>query len=223
MKAPMRTTPAADKVLKLVAYFVLLALPLNAAQTAAEEISTRSVVSRGAHFTTWQNVQTRTDSRGQLVSRTNTIQELATGLNYQDERGNWHPSSDEIEIFEAGARVTQTAHKANFPANLNVQAAITVTTPEGAPFSTTPVGLAYTDTRSGESVWIAEIQDCQGVVYPPNMVAYPEAFTDIKAEVQYVNKMDRVESFVVLRERIPSPEIYGLSPATTILECWTEV
>ena len=38
---------------------------------------------------------------------------------------------------------------------------------------------------SGSNVLIAEVQNCQGVVLPPNQVLYPNGFTDFKADALY--------------------------------------
>src|SRR5208283_5374852 len=47
-------------------------------------------------------------------------------------------------------------------------------------------------------------------------------FTTVQADVQYTCAISGLEQFIVLREQLPSPALWGLNPATTLLEAWTE-
>ncbi len=51
---------------------------------------------------------------------------------------------------------------------------------------------------------------------------YPDAFTGFRADVRYTYKKSGLEQDVILRQRPPSPEAYGLNPATTWLWVLTE-
>lgn len=184
---------------------------------------TWSLIARGANNNTWHSVKTVTDPlTGRQWKHTNTIEELASGLNYFDGQ-MWQPSQEVIEVFVGGARAIQGQTRMTLPANLNVQAALTVTFANDESFTTTPTGIAYTDLATGESIWLAELKDCQGEVHQPRTVVYPDAFDTLKADVHYVYERDRIEAFVTLLERPPPPEVFGLDSASTVLECWTEV
>lgn len=199
-------------------------LHLRAADVAAPDTPSWTLITREADNNTWQSVRTVTDSRtGREFQRTNTIQEIASGLNYLDGQGSWQPSSEVIEIFAGGARAIQGQTKVTFPANLNVQEALNVTFKNGEHFVTTPLGISYTDLATGQSIWLAEIQDCQGQIHAPKTVVYADAFDTLKADVHYVYERDRVEAFISILENPAPPETYNLDPATTVLDCWTEV
>jgi hypothetical protein len=59
-------------------------------------------------------------------------------------------------------------------------------------------------------------------LYPPNVVIFPDAFTDFKADVRYTYTRAGFEQDIILHERPPGPEAYGLNPATTRLQVLTE-
>jgi hypothetical protein len=56
--------------------------------------------------------------------------------------------------------------------------------PDGRLLTRAVLGLSYFSAASGQSVLIAEVKDCQGELHPPNVIVYPDAFTDIKADVR---------------------------------------
>ena len=92
----------------------------------------------------------------------------------------------------------------------------------GSGCGVTSLGLSYFDTASGQSVLIAEVKDSIGQLTAPNQVVYEDAFTDFKADVQYTYTQTSFEQDVILRERPPLPEAYGLNSATTVLQVLTE-
>ena len=55
-----------------------------------------------------------------------------------------------------------------------------------------------------------------------NQVIYPNAFTDFKADVRYTYTKAGFEQDIILREQPPTPESFGLNPATARLEILTE-
>ena len=84
------------------------------------------------------------------------------------------------------------------------------------------LGLSYYDTASGNSVLIAEIKDCAGKLVAPNEVLYEDAFSGLDADVRYTYTKGGFEQDVILRERPPGPEAWGLNPATARLVILTE-
>src|SRR5262245_12719162 len=101
--------------------------------------------------------------------------------------------------------------------------AIDLLTPDGKRFRSHIIGLAYMDAASGRSTMFAEIKDCNGAVLPPNQVWYQDAFEgDCVADVRMTYTKSGFEQDVILRDAPPSPAAYGLDPATTRLEVWTE-
>jgi hypothetical protein len=160
------------------------------------------------------------DAKGR--SQTKTVVQIETGLNYLDESGEWVPSEAVIENYPEGARAFKGQHKASFAGNLNIQGAIRLTLPDGRRLVSHVLGLAYFDNSTGESVLFAPIQDCEGWIHPPNQVIYLSAFEGIRADVRYLYTKSGFEQDIVLRQAPPSPRDFGLDPATTQMEVWTE-
>jgi hypothetical protein len=95
--------------------------------------------------------------------------------------------------------------------------------PDGKRFRSHVLGLAYRDAASGQSVMIADIQNSIGAVLPPNQVIYQDAFDgDCTADVRYTYTCGAFEQDIIILTAPPSPQSYGLNPATTRLEVWTE-
>src|SRR5439155_18165367 len=59
-------------------------------------------------------------------------------------------------------------------------------------------------------------------LHPPNVIVYPDAFTDIKADLRYTYTIYGLEQDIVLLERPETPDTFGLDPKTTRLEVVTE-
>jgi hypothetical protein len=178
------------------------------------------VAERGANYRVWQRVTLEQNPLGRTVAWTNSYVELATGLHYQ-ENGQWKETQEKIEVFKGGAVARKGPHKVIFAPNLATVGAIDVETPDGKRLRSHVLGLAYCDTASGKSVLIAQVKDCVGKV-SGNQVIYEDAFTDFKADVRYTYRKSGFEQDVILRERPPLPEAYGLSSQTTKLQVWTE-
>jgi hypothetical protein len=181
------------------------------------------VVERGPHHRVIQRTLTERRPDGTTAERQSSYTELATGLHYQNERGEWLESREEIEIFQGAAVARQGQHSVIFAANLNSVGAIDLLDPSGQRFRSHVIGLAYTDAASGRSVMIAEVKDCPGAVLPPNQVIYQDAFAgDCLADVRYTYTLGAFEQDVILLTAPPPPETYGLAPESSRLEVWTE-
>ncbi len=180
-----------------------------------------AVVSRDAHSRVWERIVYERGPSGQAIPSKHRYVELATGLNYWN-NGQWQESKEEIEPFPGGAIARQGQHQIIFANNLATVGAIDMQTPDGKRMRSHVLGLSYFDTASGQSVLIAEVKDSQGQLYSPNVVIYPDAFTDFKADVRYTYTRAGFEQDIILHERPPGPEVYGLNPATTKLQVMTE-
>ena len=189
----------------------------------AAESSPPAVVERGPHHRVWQKVTPLVTSYGQTRFVTNSYVELATGLHYRNEQGQWTDSKEEIEVFNGSAVARQGQHQIIFAANLNSAGAIDMLAPDGKRFRSHILGLAYTDAASGQSVLIAETKDCLGAVLPPNQVVYQDAFAgDCQVDVHYTYTKAGFEQDIILLNAPPSPAEWGLNPETTRLEVFTE-
>ena len=180
-----------------------------------------AIVSRDAHSRVWERTVYESGPSGQAIPSKHRYVELATGLNYWS-NGQWQESQELIESFPGGAIARQGQHQVIFANNLATMGAIDMQTPDGKRMRSHVLGLSYFDTASGQSVLIAEVKDSQGQLYSPNVVIYPDAFTDFKADVRYTYTRAGFEQDIILHERPPGPEAYGLNPATTRLQVLTE-
>ena len=182
-----------------------------------------SVRERGAHHRVWDRVTTTTDRKGRTRYQTNSVTELAAGMNFLNEKGEWEESSETIEILpnNKGAAASKGQHKVIFPPDV-YDGQIEMNLPDGRWLVSRVLGLSYFDTRSGKSVLIAEIKNSEGVVHGSNVVIYADAFTDFQADLRYSYTREIFEQDVILRSMPPLPEDFGLNPDTTRLQVLTE-
>jgi hypothetical protein len=96
-------------------------------------------------------------------------------------------------------------------------------TPDGQRLRSRVVGLAYTESDTRRSAFIAEAKDSQGFVFGRNQVLYLDAFDTVKADMRFTTTISSFEQDVIVRERLPSPAEFGLNPATSKLEVWTQM
>lgn len=158
-----------------------------------------------------------------MVEQRRSYQELATGMHFKNERGEWEESKEEIEILpnNAGAIARKGQYKSIFPPEIK-SGLIELQTTEGQWLRSRVWGLAYFDVATGESVLLAEVKESEGQLIGDNVVNYPDAFTDLRADVRYTYTRAKFEQDVVLREEPPGPEQFGLNPESTRLQVLTE-
>ena len=167
----------------------------------------------------WERTVYELAPSGQIVPKKHHYNELATGLNYQ-QNGQWMASKEEIDIQPNGtASATQGQHQAYFPGDI-YSGQIELVTPDGVQMHSRPMGLSYFDGTN--FVLIAELTNSIGVVPGTNQVIYPNAFTDFKADLVYTYKKSGFEQDIVLREQPPTPESFGLNSQNTRLQVLTE-
>ena len=217
-------------------FAILVALcvstPWTDAQTASSPLPTANrtgqpapadtpfaVVDRGANHRVWQRTTYETTPDGRQIPHIHEYTELATGLHYWKD-GEWVESKEQIDILPDGtAAAIQGQHQAYFPGNI-YQGVIEVVTPDGAHLRSRPIGLSYDDGNN--TVLIAELKDSVGQIIGSNQVIYPDAFTDIKADLRYTYTKAGFEQDIVLHEQPPSPKTYRLNPQTARLQVLTE-
>ena len=181
-----------------------------------------TVFERGPHSTRWEYTLPMLGLDGQVTNVPQRYVQLESGLNYRDPQGRWQASGMEIELAPGGAQWVRGQQQVTFSAELNEVGAVQVRTAEGQLLKTRILGLAYYDLDTGQSVLIAELQNSTGELLPnKRQVLYPNAFTDVAADVRYTVTRSSFEQDIVLREQPPSPADYGLSP-NAVLEVLTE-
>jgi hypothetical protein len=198
------------------------ASPTATAAIPAARETPWSITSREAHSRTWEKTVWEPDPSGNLVPRTRQYVELASGLHFRNPTtGQWEESREEWELLPGKAVARRGQHKASLNYSLNSAGAVELETPGGQVLRSHPLCLSYFDSASGQSVRIADVKDCVGKV-SGNQVIYEDAFTDVRADVRYTYTKAGFEQDIILRERPPGPEVYGLNPATTRLQVLTE-
>jgi hypothetical protein len=134
--------------------------------------------------------------------------------------GQWVGSKEEIVILPNGtAAATNGQHQAYLPGDI-YNGEIELVTPDGQQLYSRPMGLSYFDGTN--SVLIAELTNSIGVLTGNNQVIYPNAFTGFAADVRYTYTKAGFEQDIILLEQPPTPESFGLNPATTRLQVLTE-
>jgi alpha-tubulin suppressor-like RCC1 family protein len=126
-----------------------------------------------------------------------------------------------IKLTKNGARAEFGLQKVDFDADVASQHPIIITTPDGQKLWCRPAALGYFDNKTGKSAILGFVKSSVGEIQLSNQVLYRNAFSNIMADVQYQYTANFLEQNVILRERPPAPEAFGLDPETTQLEVWT--
>lgn len=194
-------------------------VPKDITRPVSEIIKTRD---RGPHSKTVDRISSVQDEEGTWFYRTNSYVHIEQGLNYKSENGEWVEAEEAFILTPEGAIAEKGQHRVQLPANLNIDLAVKLVQADGKRLTSRPWALVYYDEATGESALLAELQDCQGYQVSQNQIIYPNAFDSLKADVRYTYLKSSFEQDIILRQAPPAPEKFGLNPATTRLEVWTE-
>jgi hypothetical protein len=204
-----------------------IALPLRA-QTAAQatqskipEATDYAIANQDVSSRVWERTVYEPDAAGKVVPQKHSYTELGTGLNYQDEQGQWQPSVASFRAVKNLFVADKVPTKVILADNLNTSNAVTTITADGVVLNSTPVAIALYDAASGTSLVIGVITNCAGVLVNSNQVAYENAFSGVCADVYYTIKRGTFDQDVVLVGRL-NPEDYGFPAATTRIQILTE-
>lgn len=157
------------------------------------------------------------------VSSTNAgLVLLEHNLNYVDEAGQLRESNPTIEPSPEGAVVRGIGMNINFSADLDSAGAIEIRSPHNARLRGTPLGLSYYDPATGKSVLLAGIQSSRAKIIGPQKLLYEDIFDAVSADALYEVTKSGVMQTIVIKEKLPSPDDYGLSDETSRLEVITE-
>ncbi len=175
------------------------------------------VVETGPNHERLERAEVVVDERGEAREEIKTFVRLATGLNYWDESASeWVESKELIEAVRGGAIARQGAQQVKFANRLNVRGAVEVRNPDGHHFRSSIVGLAYRNARTGAQQAVAQVKATRGKIIPPNQVLYSDAFDGVRADVLYIYRRHGFSQNVVLREKVPGPEEFGMDPSETV-------
>jgi RHS repeat-associated protein len=189
--------------------------------SAGAVLSASALVERGRDHVTWERYRFETNRLGRVTIHTNRVMELETGKFYQADR-QWQESREEIEIVANGALARRAPHQAAFATDVSSPVSVEVLTPNATRLKIRPLCLIYYDFHARTNVLIAELKGAEGWLVGTNEVVYPDAFTDFRADVRYTFKKSGLEQDIILLQRPPLPEEFGLNPMTTWLWVVTE-
>ena len=165
---------------------------------------------------------------GLLIDKTNTLIQIATGLNYQDASGAWQESQDLIAMTaDGGAAALDGPLQVRFSAaGLSDEQALTITTPMQQVLWARVQGVYLADNQSGQSRLLAMPSDSAvPELLSPNQIIYRSAFNSdlFQADLRYTYTRAGLESDVIItRQPNVSPQDCGFNPDTTLLQVWHE-
>lgn len=217
-----------SKLSVLGSAFLVLSLPssvLGARVAVPELLSVEpfQAKEKGHNFQIMESTHWVIEPSGETNSVKTSYVELASGLNYLDENGEFQASDPTIEVSPDGtfAAAAKLGQKVTFEANLNTEGAVQILTPDGQLLKATVLALAYYDPISGTDVTLGVVKDSIGQVIDGNKIVYGDAFTNLKVDVVYEVTKRGIMQMVVLQEAPPPPGDFGLSPVS-YLEVMTE-
>ncbi len=131
---------------------------------------------------------------------------------------------EEIELQASGAVARFGPHKATFSPNANSPVGVELQVPglpAERPLKVRLFGLCYYEPATGKSTLLAEVQDSEGELLPPNRILYREAIEG--ADLVYTYTSSSFEQDLVLRKQLADPRTLGFDPATVRLAVVTEL
>jgi hypothetical protein len=205
-----------------------LAFALSATLFSSVFADEDQIVARSAHEDVHQRIEyvIANGETNQIVHEWSVLQ---NGLNYwSPDQNEWLPSSTAIDLAEVGAVYQRGAFKARFAPNQNDRAGsveITLPFPDERKLKIQTIGIAISDPASGDSVFLGELQDSNGLL-DGNAILYPNAFSGVKADILVRVATGELHNDVVLREFPVQQgflEALGLDQSKSRLEIWHQI
>lgn len=220
--------------------FPLFLLPLSVLRLTAQESpstaagipvfpsardAVATVVSRDAHSRVEQWVERLIAEDGTTNDVVHSVTVLANGMHYRDgESGEWRETNPEFTPVAGGWLAARGQHQTFVSEELFVAGAVTVISPEGALWKSTPMTLAVRDRSSGQVLVLGESRATRGELVAPNTVLYTNAFEGaLNADVRVINFAGGIECDVILRTRLPSAEVLGVTAEASDVVVLTEI
>jgi hypothetical protein len=191
------------------------ALPMAAAVPSMTKTASQ-VIARGQHYKVMQAVRRIVTASGKSLVITNRYTVVANGLNFQDANGNWIESHPIVQSYAGGIACVGASYSVILATNLNTAGAVDLETSDGQRLISNPLGLGFYDPDTGKSVVLAQVKDC-GAVVSSNHILYPDAFTGLKASVEYVYDIGHFhQNITLLTAPSAQPSDYGMGSRTRL-------
>ena len=192
--------------------------------TSARE-AVPTVTERGAHHRVEQWVERILGEDGTTNDITHSYTVLANGMHYLN-GGEWRETVPEFVPVNGGWLAARGPHQVLVSEELFVTGAVTVVSPEGQTWRSTPMTLALRD-RAGGQVWVlGESRATRGELAAANTVLFRDAFAGdagLRADVRVVTSAGGVECDVIVRSGVPTREALGEAGEHAELVVLTEI
>ncbi len=193
------------------------------APTTTEDAGRWSISKRERDQQTWSSTLTKRDPiTGREIQRVREFVEIGTGMNYQDEKGQWQSTQERFEATPEGGFVARFGpHYLALEQNINSLTAVQFIAADGAHLRSGPLAVGYYDPVDGRNVLLGSIRDTAGELTAPNEVTYRSAFDGIDASIRVTYRRGGMSADLILNELPPEPSDFGLSDLAR-LEMYTE-
>lgn len=182
---------------------------------------TLEAAAREMHSTVHRVIRRGTNNAtGEPTSQVSHIVELADGLNYPDQTGNWHATRAVFEETTEAFVARFGPHKAILAREMGEEA-LDLEMPDGVRLVGAPLCLGYFDPVNGKSVILAIAQPSTAQQISSNQVLFPDVFSSPRASVRYTYEQNRFHQDVLLHEAPAAPGNFNLSDRSR-LEVMTE-
>jgi hypothetical protein len=204
-----------------VLFLVIFRSPAHAA--------TRDVVERGSFHRTIEETRTVVDKVGHSSVKRSRYTEIASGMHYRNAKtGQWEESRAVFEVGPKGATAERMPTQVVIAPDISEDGAVEMVLSDGQRFRSNPVFISFRDTQTGKAVIVAHVKPCELLSLEPNVIVFADALTGIKAALRYTigvrgtpGTLEQDLIFLEQNDKL-DPASYGLNPATSQLELWTE-
>lgn len=185
-------------------------------------IDTPHIVERSGNSRVWEHTAIEKSPRGKTITKIHAYTEIATGICYNQD-GQWIDADPQIVVGQDGTYSgVRAATSLRLSPDIATDGSVQFISQNGKQLRGHVLGLCYYDWKNQRDVQVAGVQSSVATIIGKSQVLYPSAFGGVEADVRYTFRKSGFGQDIILREQLPSPVDFGLDPATTQVEVWTE-